>query len=44
MQHKRFQRVHDAYESFMVALPEDGVEPDASDKSQYDPLVLSPTI
>ena len=35
---QRFQRVHDAYESFMVALPEDGVEPDASDKSQYDPV------
>ena len=36
---QRFQRVHDAYESFMVALPEDGaVEVDPSDKSQYDPV------
>ena len=35
---QRFQRVHDAYESFMVALPEDGGEPDPADKSQYDPV------
>jgi len=40
---QRFQRVHDAYESFMVALPEDGGEPDPSDKSQYDPVAAIAT-
>lgn len=33
---QRFQRVHDAYESFIVALPEDTGEADPADKSQYD--------
>ena len=40
---QRFQRVHDAYESFMVALPEGEEEADLSDKSKYDPVAAIAT-